>query len=251
MNVLIIEDEPLAADQLQKMFLQISPDSHIIGILDSVKSAVRWFGEHQQPDLLLLDVQLADGLSFEIFEQVKLHVPVIFTTAYDEYALRAFRVNSIDYLLKPIDPEALKRALDKYIHTSAQKPEMQPSYDFNKLLSMVSPGYKKRFLVKVGEHLRFVDTSAVSYFVSLDKSTFLCTDGRIYGIDMSLDELEPLLDPARFYRANRKYIISVDAIADMLSWNGNRLMVKLKPPADDEILISREKVSSFKAWLDS
>jgi DNA-binding LytR/AlgR family response regulator len=251
MKVLIIEDEPLASDQLQKMLLQISPDSEVLGILDSVKSAVRWFKEHQQPDILLLDVQLADGLSFEIFEQVKLHVPVIFTTAYDEYALRAFRVNSIDYLLKPIDPDALKRALDKFSHTSSQQIEIQPSYDFQKLLSMVSPGYKKRFLIKVGEHLRFVDTSSVSYFVSMDKSTFLCTDGRVYGIDMSLDELEPLLDPARFYRANRKYIISVEAIADMLSWSGSRLMVKLRSPANEEILISREKVSSFKNWLDS
>jgi DNA-binding LytR/AlgR family response regulator len=250
MKVLIIEDEPLAARHLQKLLNEIDTDCEIVAVLESVKSAVKWFQTQPLPDLAFLDIQLADGLSFEIFEHVNISIPVIFTTAYDEYALRAFKLNSIDYLLKPIDPNALKNSIIKFKAVSKPKESVYNSAVFEKLLQAVAPGYKKRFLIKVGDHLRFIETLSVDYFVSIEKSSFLCSEGRLYDLEFSLDELEPKLDPTLFFRANRKYIISVQAIADMVSWSGSRLMIRLKYPVNEEVIVSREKVGELKKWLD-
>lgn len=250
MKVLLIEDEPLAAKHLQKLLIEADETIEILAVIESVKSAVKWLKSQPLPDLIFLDIQLADGLSFEIFYHIKINIPIIFTTAYDEYALRAFKLNSIDYLLKPIDPSGLKLALEKFSSLSNKNVNLTNQSVFEKLMQAVSPGYKKRFLIKIGEHLRFIDTLSIDYFVSIEKSSFLCSEGRLYDLEYSLDELEPKLDPALFFRANRKYIISVAAIADMVSWSGSRLLIKLKFPTNEEVVVSREKVTDLKKWLD-
>ena len=253
MNVLIIEDEKLAANRLIGLLKNIDNDAKIVGTIDSIKASVAWFSSNHQPDLAFMDIQLADGLSFEIFDQVVISCPVIFTTAFDEYALRAFKVNSIDYLLKPIDPDELSRAVDKFRHwhQDGSKSEALAQPVMDRVLQMLTKTYKSRFLVRAGEHIKTIPVEQVTYFYSMEKATFLNTaENKEYDIDYTLEELDGLLNPELFFRINRKYIVSMGAIRDIINFTNSRLKLRLVNSSDNEIIVSREKVADFKNWLD-
>jgi DNA-binding LytR/AlgR family response regulator len=253
-RVLIIEDERPAADRLSELIRKADPAMEIAGILNSVKKSVEWIKAHPAPDLVFMDIQLADGLSFEIFGLTGLTSPVIFTTAYDEYALRAFKVNSIDYLLKPIDPEELKAALLKFHERYGRAGSRQPGIEasvFDNILQALTNRYKQRFAVKVGEHIRSIPVEDILYFYSFDKATFLHTTGnKNYVIDYTLEQVESLADPRQFFRINRKYILSFEAIKDIFAWSNSRLKIELIHGDDPDAIVSREKVNSFRKWLD-
>jgi len=250
MNCLIVEDEKVAAERLSGLINKCDPTIDITGIVQSVKNAVQWLNTHQAPDLIFMDIQLADGLSFEIFEQTIVKTPVIFTTAYDEYALKAFKVNSIDYLLKPIDQNELNNAINKFKENNA--PEEIPIQVFDSILHSLTKKYKNKFVLKVGEHIKIFTLEDVQCFYSMEKYTFLQNNsGRDYAINYTLDQLENLLDPSRFFRINRKFIVSSSAISDIISFSNSRLQVKLNSNKSDDLIVSREKVQDFKKWLES
>jgi len=251
MKVLIIEDEPLAARRLQSLVSRILPDAVLLPPLDMVKNAVLWFQQNTPPDLIFMDIQLADGISFQIFDQVAVQCPIIFTTAYDEYALRAFRVNSIDYILKPVDEDDLRRAISKYQTMAAPQTQARLMESIGLAMTMLTKKYKERFVIKVGEHLRTIETDEVLFFFSLEKASFAQTrDGRRYILDFTMDQLQELLKPERFFRINRKYIISLDALQDMISYTNSRLKLILKTSDDNDVIVARERVQEFKDWLD-
>jgi len=250
MKYIIIEDERLSAERLAGLIHKSFPDFELVKTLDSVKSAVKWLSHNEQPQLAFFDIQLADGLSFEIFEQVSIEFPVIFTTAFNEYAIKAFKVNSIDYLLKPIDEDELKGAVNKF-KSSNFKPLKIESDAIALALSQLTNNYKSRFLVKVGEHLRMINIEDVAIFISMEKSTFIRTfNSRDYGIDFTLDQLEKLLDPKNLFRINRKYIVNIISIQDIIAYSNSRLKLKLSIATDEDIIVSRERVTEFKNWLE-
>lgn len=253
MNVLIIEDEPLAANHLARLVTEIKPEMKIISLIDSVKRSVAWLGTHAMPDLIFMDIQLADGLSFEIFDQVNVECPVIFTTAYNEYALKAFKVNSIDYILKPVDKMELSGAFKKYdmlMRGGFTRTGDMMSGIGNAVL-MLTKKYKERFIIKVGEHLKSVEVTDVLFFFSLDKATFAQThDGRKFILDFTLEQLSGLVDPKRFFRINRKYMVAPDAIRAIISHTNSRLKLNLKTSDYDDVIVARERVQEFKDWLD-
>lgn len=250
MKVLIIEDEKPAADKLKRMLSEKHREITILGILETVESSINWFMNNQQPDLIFMDIQLNDGISFEIFESVKITAPVIFTTAYDEYAIRAFKVNSIDYLLKPIDRTALDKSLEKYstLYPVAKTDDKK----IDLLLNQLVKNYKTRFFIKFGSHCRSILTDEIKYFFIVERSTFIKTmQGKIFDVEYSLDQLERMLDPEKFYRINRKFILNLSAITDIITWSSNRLKIKMANEEENhEMVVSREKVSEFKRWLD-
>lgn len=252
MKVLIVEDEKLSADRLAQLTRTIEPDAEIVAVVDSVKRTVEWLNANAAPDLLFLDIQLADGLSFEIFDKVHLTAPVIFTTAYDEYAIKAFKVNSVDYLLKPIDKEDLAAALKKYRQVTRIPAQMAVSADkLEALLAGIGRSFKERFIIKVGDHIRSVEVKNVDYFVSQEKATYLQTgEGKRFIVDFTLDQVEALVDPSVFFRINRKYLVSFEAIADIVAWSNSRLRLVLRNCDDREVVVAREKVNAFKEWLD-
>lgn len=220
----------------------------MLDCLDSISSGIAWFENNQDPDLLFLDIQLADGLSFKLLEQVETECPIIFCTAYDEYAIKAFKHNSIDYLLKPIDQADLEAAINKF------RKKANKQIDLNKLqeILLYKKEYKPRFMVKVGEKIQSINAASIDYFYSDQKATFLKTkDNKKYLIDYPLDQLEDLLDPTSYFKLNRKYITHHNAIDEVFSFSNSRLKVTLKNSDDDNILISREKVQKFKEWLDA
>jgi len=250
MNCVIIEDEKVAAERLSGLIKKYDQSIEILKIIQSVKKSVKWLNTNQAPDLIFMDIQLADGLSFEIFEQTIVKTPVIFTTAYDEYALKAFKVNSIDYLLKPIDKGELKNAIDKFKESNTPK-EISVQV-FDNILHSLSKNYKNKFVIKVGEHIKVFTTDNVQCFYSMEKYSFLQNNsGRDYAICHSLDQLEDLLDPAIFFRINRNYIVSFSAISDIISYSNSRLLVKLNSNESKDLIVSREKVQDFKKWLES
>ncbi|MBS1489020.1 MAG: response regulator transcription factor [Bacteroidetes bacterium] len=250
MNVLIVEDEPLAAQRIEKLIRQILPEAKTHSSIDSVKLAVNWLRENPAPDLILMDIQLADGISFQVFEQVEVKAAVIFITAYDAYALKAFKVNSIDYLLKPIDETELRQAIEKYkrlAHNSVN-PKLMESIEM--AMQTLTQKYKERFVIKVGEHLKTISTDEILFFFSQEKTTFAQTaDGRKYVLDFSLDYLEKNLSLNIFFRVNRKYIIRISSIQDMISYTNSRLKLKIKTSVDSNIIVARERVELFKNWL--
>lgn len=251
MRVLIVEDESMAAKRLSSMLLKLEPDVEILEVLDSVKTAVKWLSRNEA-DLLFFDIQLADGLSFEILNQVNIQTPIIFTTAFDEYAIKAFKVNSIDYLLKPIDPEELQNALDKF-HQNFKRPEAeQPNMALlEQAMKMLTKQYKERFVVKIGEHIHTISVSDTACFFSQDKATFLVTkEKKRYIIDYTLEEVEGLIDPQDFFRINRKYLISMRAVKDIVSYSNSRLRIILSQSDEMDAIVSRERVQDFKKWLD-
>jgi DNA-binding LytR/AlgR family response regulator len=252
LNVLIIEDEALAADRLEGMIREIAPDFNILAKIGSVKEAVKWLTNHSAADLIFLDIQLSDGLSFNIFEQVTVQTPVIFTTAYDQYAIKAFQLNSIAYLLKPIRKDELMDSLQKYKSFKSAF-----SIDFERLLANLQgkkPEYKKRFLIQTGEKIRKVEISDIAWFYALDKGVYLRTfQNQSFPAESSLDSLEQLVDPAQFFRINRKYFVNMEAIANMVAWSRGRIKLELKPKADDEFdsVVSIDRASDFRKWLNS
>ncbi len=253
MKVVIIEDEHLTAQRISTLLRQIDPGIEILSIIDSVKQSVDWFKSGQMPDLVFMDIQLADGLSFDVFDAVKIEVPVIFITAFQEYAIKAFRVNSVDYLLKPVSEENLRAALDKY-KRYYNKELSVPSIGgdlLQNIRDMISKPYKSRFMVRVGDHIKTVDVANILYFYSLQKGTYLhSSDKHTYVVDYTLGGLEELLDPLLFKRINRRYLITHKAIIDVVTLSSSKLKVKLLHSEDDEIYISRDRVSTFKEWLD-
>ena len=249
-KVLIIEDEQPAAKRLEKMLLEISPDFEIIQRCDSIESSIQFFESGNMPDLVMLDVQLGDGLSFDIFKKVQISCPVIFTTAFDEYAIKAFELNSIDYLLKPINKEKLAKSIEKF--RKLNQPSLQADWKtLASLLDKEKRDYKQRFLVYVGEHLQSVQTSDIAYFYSVEKSTFLTTKtGKSYSVDLSLEKLENMLSPTDFFRINRQFLISFGAIKKISILSKSRIKLLLEPLPTDETLISTARTHEFREWLD-
>lgn len=251
MRVLIIEDEPQAAARIERLIKELVPSALILDKLDSVKRAVEWFSKNPKPDLALMDIQLADGLSFKIFEHVEIRCPVIFTTAYDEYALKAFKVNSIDYILKPVDRDELNNALVKLTTLTKRDNTDSLQENINQVINLLSKKFKERFIVKVGEHLHTIQVKDIIYFYSHDKTTFCVTlEGRTMIIDFSLEQLETMLDPEIHFRVNRKYLIKLAAIKDIITYTNSRLRLILLASTDNDIIVARERVQEFKQWLD-
>ena len=251
-NILIVEDEPQAAKRLESLVEELIPEARILAKIDSVKKAVDWLNEHEAPDLIFMDIQLADGISFQIFDQCQITSPVIFTLSYYAYALKAFKVNSFDYILKPVDKDDLLGALKKLdFFTKRKDSAVDMLASIGEAVKMLTQQYKMRFVVKVGEHLKSIEVKDILYFFSLEKTTFAKgEDGRKHILDFTLDQLESLLNPQHFFRINRKYIISTVAITDMVSYTNSRLRLVLKGSDDSDIIVARERVQEFKNWLD-
>jgi len=251
MNVLIVEDEILAAEKLEQMLSEVNPSIRILAKTGSIKESVKWLMNHTA-DLIFLDIQLSDGISFSIFEQVAVNTPVIFTTAYDQYAIKAFQLNSIAYLLKPIRKSDLAESLRKY-----QTLKSAFSIDFDLLMANIQgrePDYKKRFLIQIGEKIRKIEITEIAYFYVLEKGIYLKTyQGNSYPVDLTLDRLETMLNPERFFRINRKYIVNMDSIANMVAYSRGRIKLELKPKADEEFeaIVSVDRSADFKKWLNS
>lgn len=250
MKVLIVEDERLAADKLKLLLRKIDPSVEVIETLETVEASVNWLRNNPAPDLIFMDIQLSDGICFEIFSVVKFTTPVIFTTAYDQYAIRAFKVNSIDYLLKPIDLEALALAIDKYKSLFSQV-----TADVVKISAVADSlvkNYRTRFLVKVGLNYNSVQTDDIECFCICERSLFLRTyGGKSYDLDYSLDQIQAMVDPNSFFRINRNYMVNIKAITNIFTYSTNRLKLKLTHNDDsDDLIVSRDKVTEFKQWLD-
>ena len=250
MNILIIENEKPAADKLVRLLTKIDNSITILGVIETVEETINRLREKPIPDLILMDIQLDDGLCFEIFETVTVDIPIIFTTAYDEYILKAFKVNSIDYLLKPVDEALLKSALAKFIKLYADKDPFKR--DFKQLLFEFRNQYKSRFLIKIGEKYKSVPAGEISHFYISERSVFLSDNkGKDYGIDYSLDQLQTMLDPRKFFRINRECIVNIEAISLMYSYSSSRLQLTLKEKEKSDLfVVSREKVTEFKRWID-
>ncbi|SHM42432.1 two component transcriptional regulator, LytTR family [Flavobacterium xinjiangense] len=250
MTTIIIEDEKPAARLLQRKLEKLNIQVGVM--LHSVEESIDWFSKNEHPDLIFLDIQLSDGLSFEIFEKVAIKSAIIFTTAYDEYALRAFKLNSIDYLLKPIDEDDLEVAVSKF---KARLPKQETlQLDFEQIKRMLTnpfeKNYKKRFTVKIGQHLKVISIDEVECFYSENKGTYIHTfDNRNYLIENTLEVLEQDLDPKDFFRVSRKFIIPLKAIKEIVLYSNSRLKLILPSFKDDEVIVSREKVSDFKTWI--
>jgi two-component system response regulator LytT len=251
MNILIVEDEDLAVKKLLKTITQVDPDITVAGITDSISDTVAWLQTQPMPDLILMDIELADGQSFAIFDLIKVTSPVIFTTSYDEYALKAFKVNSIDYLLKPIQPEDLEAALKKLKTLRSGDATSALQSLVKDLHQQLAPKeYRKRFLVKNGQKLVSVETKNIAYFYSDGRLNFFKTqDNKKYIVDYTMEELEDMLQPAEYFRISRSFIISIASVKKIEDYFGNRLVLQLLPAPDKEVLVSREKVSPFKKWL--
>lgn len=250
MNILVIENETPAADKIVRLLKKIDRSITILGVLETVEESVNRLQERPQPDLILMDIQLDDGLCFEIFETITVNIPVIFTTAYDEYTLKAFKVNSIDYLLKPVDEKLLRAALDKFKKLYADRDPFKR--DFKQLLYEFRNQYKSRFLIKIGEKYRSIPAGEISHFHINQKSVFLSDyQDKDYGIDYSLEQLQGMLDPRKFFRINRDCIVNIDSISLMYSYSSSRLQLTLKNKEKDELfIVSRDKVPEFKRWID-
>ncbi|NSL87700.1 LytR/AlgR family response regulator transcription factor [Chitinophaga solisilvae] len=251
MEILIVEDEALNATRLQRMLQEINPDIRIPGVCESITETVDWIRSHPLPDLVLMDIRLADGLSFEIFEQVEIGCPVIFTTAYDEYAIRAFKVNSIDYLMKPIVQEDLSAALRKFESLRQQKVVSEPVKDILRYLEKKETIYRSRFLIPYKDGYRTVSAADVEFVVYDYGITHLAlSDKTTVTVLQTMDELEEQLDPAQFFRANRQYIIHINSIEGIHNYFNGKLKVKLRTSPQSEVIISKEKARLFKNWLD-
>jgi two-component system, LytTR family, response regulator LytT len=250
MNIIIIEDEKPAARLLQRKIEKLGYG--IITLLHSVEESLEWFQNNDHPDLIFLDIQLSDGLSFEIFEKIDIKSAVIFTTAYDEYALRAFKLNSIDYLLKPIDEEELATAISKFANQFQVNSVSNLDFEAIKrmLVNPISKEYRKRFSVKIGQQIKVIDVAEIECLYSENKGTYIHTlDNRDYLIDSSLEVVEAELDPKDFFRISRKYIIPLQSVKEIQLYSNSRLKISLPTYKADEVIVSRERVSDFKEWL--
>ena len=253
MRVLIIEDEALAAEKLTNTLLSVAADAQVLAVLNSVDSAIDWLQNNEEPDVILSDIHLADGICFNIYAQVKLSCPIIFTTAYEKYAIQAFEVNSIDYLLKPVQADRLSAALDKYRSLSQNKEEDRSELfeEFKTMLAKSNKEYKSRFLCKIGNKIKSIPTQKIRYFYSKDKMTFIVdSDSSRLPVNNTLDEIDQMLDPGLFFRVNRQFVVHYDAISEIHPYFKGRLKIKLNPSVEDEIVISAERSPLFKSWLD-
>jgi two-component system LytT family response regulator len=250
MNIIIIEDETPALNRIKKMVLEIEPETNILATADSIVSAVQVIESNKNIDLLLMDIELADGQSFEIFNRIEINIPVVFTTAYDEFALKAFKVNSVDYLLKPIEKDDLRNALIKFKTIQNNNFNLVNLKQLLNQVSIPQTTIKERFLVKLGERLISVHSNDIAYFNSKDKLTFLVTkNGNKYVVDYTLDELELLIDNKQFYHVNRQFIASISSIVNIHTYFNGKLKLQLSPPIEEEVIVSREKASDLKTWL--
>jgi two-component system response regulator LytT len=255
MKIIIVEDEPYAQQELIRLLKKTGRDFELLTLLDSVEDSVEWFSNNAHPDLVFFDIQLADGLSFDIFNKIELRSAVIFTTAYDEYAIRAFEVNSIDYLLKPVKLEALEAALDKF---EKMKSDMNPEKagineeKVQQLLHLFSTkNYKNRFLIKLGDQIKSIDIKDTAYFKAEDNLVFLrSTDGKKHIIENTLEQLEEMLDPSQFFRINRTFIVAFASIKKLSKYFNSRLLVELQPPEEEKVLVSRARAKELLTWLD-
>lgn len=249
MNVLIVENEKPAIIGLSLLLKQIEPTINIVGTTESVESTLNWLQINPSPDLIFMDIQLDDGLCFELFESMRLNIPVIFTTAYDEYMLSAFKVNSVDYLLKPIEESSLRNAIDKF--KSIHYKDSAKNDVLRQLLKELNKGYKTRFLIKVGVHYKSVIDNEISCFYIFERATFIRTSSnKDYPIDYSLDYLQKIMDPDKFFRINRNCIVNINSIRDIISYSSSRLNLKLDNQPIDDLIVSKDKVSEFKKWID-
>jgi DNA-binding LytR/AlgR family response regulator len=250
MNVLIIENERPAAGKIVTLLKKIDKSIAVLGIIETAEEAINRLEEKPEPDLIIMDIQLDDGLCFEIFETINVEIPVIFTTAYDEYTLKAFKVNSVDYLLKPIDEESLRAAYAKFKKLYADKDPFRR--DFRQLVNEFRNQYKSRFLIRIGEKYKSIPTADISHFHICERNVFLCDfQGTDYGIDYSLEQLQSSMDPRRFFRINRECIVNIDAITMMHSYSSTRLQLVIRDKEKSDLfIVSRDKVATFKKWID-
>ena len=257
MKILIVEDEDLAVKKIRKTLHEVDASADVVGVTDSITATVDWLESNPWPDLILMDIELSDGQSFEIFSRIQVKSAVVFTTSYDEYALKAFKVNSIDYLLKPIQKEDLEAALEKYKKMKQIYASGGGNGSFNmdslvkELQERLQPKeYRKRFLVKHGQKLVSIELDEIAYFFSDGRLNFFKTDdNRKFVVDYTMDELEDMLDPQKYFRISRSFYVSVRCISQIHDYFGNRLLLHLKPALDKESIVSREKVSDFKKWM--
>lgn len=255
MKIVIVEDEALAAERLSLLIQACQADVEILAILDAVEEAVQWFKKEAAPDLAFFDIQLADGISFDIFNQCTVDCPVIFTTAFDEYALQAFKVNSIDYLLKPVEKKQLAKAIDKYknLYQKSTPQTIDPTA-IEAVMKMMGQkqSYKSRFVTRSGHKLLSIATDDILYFFSEQKlSRMMTNEAKKYTVDFKMEELQSLLNPEQFFRINRQYIISMESIKSITDFTNGRYKIQLVNPNNEEpIVVSRERASNFKSWLD-
>ena len=249
-KVLILEDEETAANRLQKMIAEILPEAVFMATVSSVKQSIEWLKTNASPDLIFADIQLNDGTSFDIFKEIEVKSPLIFTTAYDAHTLDAFKLNSVDYLLKPIKKNELSSAIEKFkaIHLSGK----QDDNHLRQLLQSLqkTQQYKQRFVLRIGEHMRVIEVADIAYFYTENKANFIITkEGKRYLSDNTLDQLEEMLDPKSFFRINRQFIISYSSIAEMFTYSKSRVLLKLNPPSKLDTIVSTERSAAFKTWL--
>lgn len=252
MKVVVFEDEKLASERLIELIQELRPNAEILASLKSVEAGLMWLQNNEEPDLIVSDIQLLDGSSFEIFNQNPIKCPVIFTTAYDEYAIKAFQVNSVDYLLKPIQKQKLENALQKYEERTSGTNSQ--SLDIDKIREAIQGSnvqYKSRFLVKYGQRIKAIPVEQIAYFYSQDKLTYLVTfEGKKLPLDQTLEELETVLNPDNYFRVNRKFIVHFDSVSDIHPYFKGRVKLDLQPESGEDIVISSDKTPLFKQWLD-
>lgn len=250
MKVIIIEDEGIASRRLVKLIEEVAPEMEVIATLASVESGVKWCESHPLPDLIFLDIQLNDGYGFDILDALESHPPIIFTTAYNEFAIRGFKYNGLDYLLKPIDKNELERAVQKYRQSPYPKANAgEPN--IHELQKHFQRQYKHRFMAKVGNYFSTFNVKDIAYFKSDDGAIWLTThEGKSYPIEYTINQLEEILNPVYFFRINRKYMVSLDSVTEIHQYFNSRLLLKLRPSQDESVIVSRERCSDFKLWLD-
>ncbi len=249
-QVVIVEDERLIAERLRSLVLACDEDINVTAMLASVSQAKEWFRGNSPPDLIFLDIQLNDGTCFDVLKYLDHSPPVIFTTAYHEYAVKAFKFNSIDYLLKPIDKAELQKAIQKFKTLSPEQFHLQ-EVNYDKMNDIITHNYKRRFLVKLGDQYQNVDVRDIGFFHYEEATTYLmAVDGKKLPIDYSLDQLEDVLNPVDFFRINRQYLVSVEAIKQINSYFNSRLLLTLRPETSQEVIVSRDRVPDFKKWMD-
>lgn len=250
-KVLIIEDEFHAVKRLQQLLRTAWPEVEILEVLESVEECLKWFSQNQVPDLIFSDIQLADGISFDVFKQVQVECPVIFTTAFDEFAIKAFKLNSIDYLLKPIDPEELGTAIEKYHRLYKDSSSVDSSMVLQTLLKQLQQtDYPERFLIQQAQGLAYINAKEIAYcFTDQGNTWVVTTDGKKYHVDYNLEKMESMLDPKLFFRINRKLIVQLQSIVKVQDYFNHRLILQLKPESNLDQIVSREKVKAFRTWL--
>jgi DNA-binding LytR/AlgR family response regulator len=250
MDVLIIEDEKIAANNLEKMLHQIDRNINVQSKIDSIEDSVKWLNNNKT-DLIFLDIHLADGLCFKIFERIEIKTPIIFTTAYDQYAIKAFKVNSIDYLLKPVEVQQLEQSLEKFKELYQVK--NAKNIDFDALINFYNNQiqYQERFIVRYAQKIKSIKTNEIAYFYANNENVFLCTKGNNnYPVDYSLDKLGNMINPKDFFRINRQFIVNISSIEKMYSLSKSRIKIELNPKPDTEIIVSYSRMSDFKKWLN-